>query len=158
MSTEDAFSLRRSATPYISLGVIFFGIAIWLSILAYPKRDWGTMESALLLLGIYALYVFIGTRYRIFVRANTITQRAFGKRSISIEIKDIESVGTELSDLKTMRQMNRPFRRIAINATRDGRAEVIDVSTKHFSGGDIRKLMRLIHSKRPDLQLPGKWL
>ena len=54
--TEEAFSLRRSATPYLALGVISFVLAIWVSIPAYPKRDWGTLESARLLLGIYALY------------------------------------------------------------------------------------------------------
>lgn len=158
MTTENAFVLRRSTTPYLALGAILVGIALWISADAFRKRDMGTIESAMILVGIYALYVLIGTRYRISVHDNTITQRAFAKPTVSIPINEITSVGTERSDLKTMVQMNRPFRRIVINAADGTHASTIDVSIKHFLARDIRKLMSLIHALRPDLQLHTLWI
>jgi hypothetical protein len=158
MKAEETFALRRSVQPYVTLGAIFGGVAIWALVLAYRKLDRGTAESAVLLLAFYAAYVFLGMRYRISLRDNTITQRAFGKRNVSISIRDISSVGTEVSDAKTFVQMNRPMRRIVIASVRDGHATTIDVSMKHFLMADIRKLMRIIHSARPDLNVPNKWL
>ena len=158
MKAEEAFALRRSVQPYVTLGAIFGGVAIWALVLAYRKLDRGTAESAVLLLAFYAAYVFLGMWYRISLRDNTITQRAFGKRNVSISIQDISSVGTEVSDAKTFVQMNRPMRRIVIASVRDGHATTIDVSLKHFLMADIRKLMQIIHSARPDLNVPNKWL
>ena len=158
MNAEETFALRRSAEPYVALGAILGGIAIWFLVDAYRKPDRGTVETAALLLGCYAAYVFIGTRYRMSLRDSTITQRAFWKRNVSISIGDISSVGTEVSDLTTLAQMNRPMRRIVIASVRDGGATTIDVSMKHFLMADIRKLMRIIHSARPDLNLPKQWL
>jgi len=158
MNAGETFWLRRSAQPYVALGLILGGIALWFLVDAYRKPDKGTVEAAALLLACYAAFVLIGLWYRISLRDNTITQRAFGKRNVSISIQDITSVGTEISDLKTLVQMNRPFRRIVIAALRDGHAATIDVSMKHFVMADIRKLMRLIHSARPDLILPSRWL
>ena len=36
--------------------------------------------------------------------------------------------------------------------------QFIDVSLKHFVNEDIRKLMHLIHERRPDLSLPKNWI
>jgi hypothetical protein len=96
MKAEETFALRRSVGPYVTLGAIFGGVAIWALVLAYRKLDSGTAESAVLLLAFYAAYVFLGMWYRISLRDNTITQRAFGKRNVSISIGDISSVGTGL--------------------------------------------------------------
>jgi hypothetical protein len=112
MNAEETFALRRSMQPYVTLGAIFAGVVIWALVLAYRKLDRGTAESAVLLLAFYAAYVFLGMRYRISLSDNRITQRAFGKRNVSISIRNISSVGTEVSDTKTFVQMNRPMRRI----------------------------------------------
>jgi len=158
MTAEETFALRRSVQPYVTLGAIFGGVAIWALVLAYRSLDRGTAESAALLLAFYAAYVFLGLRYRISLRDNTITQRAFGKPNISIAIRDISSVGAQVSDPKTFVQMNRPFRRIVIASVRDGHTTTIDVSMKHFLMADIRRLMQIIHSARPDLNVPNEWL
>jgi hypothetical protein len=65
MKAEEAFALRRSVQPYVTLGAIFGGVAIWALVLAYRKLDRGTAESAVLLLAFYAAYVFLGMWYRI---------------------------------------------------------------------------------------------
>jgi Ca2+/Na+ antiporter len=158
MKAQETFALRRSVQPYVTLGAIFSGVAIWALVLAYRKLDRGTAESAILLLAFYAAYVFLGMRYRISVRDNTITQQAFGKRNVSIGIRDVSSVATEVSDAQAFVQMNRPMRRIVITSVRDGHATTIDVSIKHFLTADIRKLMQIIHLARPDLNVPNKWL
>ena len=158
MNAEETFALRRSAGPYVSLGAILCGIAIWFLVDAYRKPDRGTVETAVLLLAGYAAFVLIGMRYRISLSDNTITQRAFGKRNVCISIRDISSVSTEVSDVKTFVQMNRPMRRIVIASVGDGHATTIDVSMKHFLMADIRKLMRIINSARPDLNVPNEWL
>lgn len=158
MKADQTFALRRSVQPYVGLGVIIGGIAIWILVLAYRQMDKGTAESAVLLLGFYAAWVFLGMWYRIFLRENTITMRAFGKRNVSIAIQEISLVGTEVSDAKTLMKMNRPMRRIVIASVRNGSTRVIDVSLKHFVMADVRKLMGIIHSARPDLKVPAKWL
>jgi hypothetical protein len=118
----------------------------------YLAVFWFTMALGL------PICTILGMRYRISLRDNTITQQAFGKRNVSISIRDVSSVGTEVSDAKTFVQMNRPMRRIVIASVRDGQATTIDVSMKHFLMADIRKLMRIIHSARPDLNVPTMWL
>jgi hypothetical protein len=57
MKAEETFALRRSVQPYVTLGAIFGGVAIWALVLAYRKLDRGTAESAVLLLAFYAAYV-----------------------------------------------------------------------------------------------------
>jgi hypothetical protein len=54
--------------------------------------------------------------------------------------------------------MNRPFRRICINAGPKGARKTIDVSLKHFWQKDIRLLMTIIHQARPDVDMPKNWL
>ena len=92
------------------------------------------------------------------MRNRVIWQRAFGRRRVSIAIRDITSVGQETSDTKTLVAMNRPFRRITIQGSTTGVATTIDVSTKHFVAEDIRRLMHAIQQARPNLLLPQKWL
>jgi hypothetical protein len=53
---------------------------------------------------------------------------------VSISIRDVSSVGTEVSDAKTFVQMNRPMRRIVIASVRDGHVTTIDVSMSAPAG------------------------
>jgi hypothetical protein len=57
--------------------------------------------------------------------------------NVSIAISEITSVGKEVSDPGTLARMNRPFRRICINAGPKGARKTIDVSLKPFWQKDI---------------------
>jgi hypothetical protein len=58
--------------------------------------------------------------------------------------------------MRGLAAMNRPFRRIAIQGSVAGVPTTIDVSTKHFVGADIRRLVHSIQEARPDLAVPQK--
>lgn len=152
------FILRHSIVPYRTLGAFFLAILVWAFVASYRSEKWGTLESAALLSGIYLLYVSIGLWYQVGICDGVIWQRSFGRRRVWLRITDINAVGRETSDAKTLVAMNRPFDRIAIQGMADDERVTVDVSTKHFVAGDIRRLMRVIHEARPDLAVPRNWL
>jgi hypothetical protein len=100
----------------------------------------------------------MGLWYRISLIDGVITQRAFRMPAVSIAIGEITSVGKEVSDPATVAKMNRPFRRLCINAGPEGARKTIDVSLKHFWKRDIQFLMTTIHEARPDLVMPKNWV
>lgn len=78
---------------------------------------------------------------------------------VTIKAADISKVVLETSNAVEIIQQRRPFRRIAIYGRGEGTQEpFIDVSLKHFSETDIKKLMREIARLRPDLAMPRHWL
>jgi hypothetical protein len=108
---------------------------------------------------LFGVLVWIGTCYRIFWRDGAILQKASGGPDVSIRPDEITSVEQETSDVGTALAMRRPFRRIVIYAENPrGEGKYIDVSLKHFLADDVRKLMRAIHARRPDLALPKHWM
>lgn len=154
---NENFSLRRSPAPYFGLGLILGGIALWLIAGAWSKRDMGTIESGLLLLVLFGVHVFIGTRYRVSVRDGTIVQKAFAKKTVTIPFSDIATLISDHSTVKEAAQMNRPFRRIVVASSASSGSKTIDVSQKHFARADIQRLLAEIRAARPDLQLPKHW-
>jgi hypothetical protein len=151
------FVLRHSVEPYVSMSIIFLGFAVWGLVLGLRSKHWGAFQSALLLCAVYSPMVAIGLWYRITLNDGVITQRAFRMPAVSIAIGEITSVGNEVSDPATVAKMNRPLRRICINAGNKGARKTIDISLKHFWKRDIRTLMAAIHQARPDLALPKDW-
>ena len=156
--TPTTLVLRHSIVPYRTLGAFFLAMLVWAFCVSYRSAKWGTFESALLVSAVYSLQIVLGLWYQIGLRNGVIWQRAFGKRRVSIAIRDISSVAQETSDAKTLVATSRPFRRITIQGSTAGAEGVIDVSTKHFVAEDIRQLMRLIQRERSDLHLPKQWL
>jgi hypothetical protein len=150
--------LRHSLVPYRTLGTIFIALTVWGFFMSIRSGKWGFFESGLLLCGVYSLQVAMGFWYRISLQDGVISQRAYGMPNVSIAIDEITSVGKEVSDLGTLAKMNRPFRRICINAGPKGARKTIDVSLKHFWQKDIRALMNIIHEERPDLPMPKEWI
>jgi hypothetical protein len=150
--------LRHSIVPYRTLGAFFLVIMVWAFVESHRTGKWGEFKSAALVSGIYSLHIVLGLWYQIGLHDGIIWQRAFGKRRVSIAIRDISSVGQEVSDAKTLVAMNRPFQRITIRGSTAGKASSVDVSTKHFVAADIRRLMHIIQESRPDLSLPKQWL
>jgi hypothetical protein len=72
----------------------------------------------------------------------------------SIKIANISSIQQEVSNARTAASLRRPFRRIAIYAPSKDGTDFIDISLKHFVHADIKKLLEIIRSKRPDLSVP----
>jgi hypothetical protein len=97
-------------------------------------------------------------RYRIFWDNGEIVQKAVAGNLTKIETGEITDVVQETSDIQTLLTFSRPMRRIVIYARYADRGKHIDVSLKHFVATDIRKLMKAIHDRRPDLELPEQWL
>jgi hypothetical protein len=153
-----SFVLRHSVEPYVSLSIIFLGFALWGLVVGLRSNHWGAFQSGLLLCAIYSPMVAMGLWYRISLIDGVISQRAFRMLPVVIAISEITSVGKEVSDPATMAKMNRPFRRICINAGPKGARKTIDVSLKHFWKRDIQTLMTAIHEARPDLAMPKDWV
>jgi hypothetical protein len=75
-----------------------------------------------------------------------------------IKANEITNVVQETSDLQTLATFSTPMRRIAIYARHADGGKFIDVSLKHFVAADVRRLMKAIHDRRPDLEIPKGWL
>lgn len=159
------FALRRSTAPYRTLSTVFGLFAIWGLVeavtsgnLALKSGNWNLFGVGLMIIGSYLPVIFIGYRYRIFLRDGIIVQKAYGMSDVAIKIKDISALKVETSSASDVAKMNRPFARIAIYSGTDRARSFIDVSLKHFVADDIRRLMRAIQEQRPDLTMPKYWL
>jgi hypothetical protein len=95
--------------------------------------------------------------YKIWFDEKQVFQRAVGGVITSIQFNQITRVASEVSDVDTLVRLRRPFRRISIYGSTSEGNKCIDVSLKHFRPEDIRKLMAVIHERRPDLTLPARW-
>ncbi|HWB44514.1 MAG TPA: hypothetical protein VG900_03670 [Hyphomicrobiaceae bacterium] len=157
--STHAFALRRTVAPYVGFLVIMSGVMILLAYVSLKTRDWTPIASVQMAWPLFGVLVWIGTCYRIFWRDGAILQKASGGPDVSIRPDEITSVEQETSDVGTALAMRRPFRRIVIYAENPrGEGKYIDVSLKHFLADDVRKLMRAIHARRPDLALPKHWM
>jgi len=153
-SKRDAnwVALKRSVAPYVGMGIIIGGVSIFATATALKKDPLGTLEVNAVLWALFAGWVYLGSRYRIYWREDAIRQRASGKPDVTIQMKQIGSL-----DLEVGVDAGRPFRRIAIYTKEPQRSQFIDVSLKHFSAPDIRALVARIRAARPELEVPSQW-
>lgn len=157
--TADDFALRRGVGPYVGFVVILSVTTVLMLYVSLKTRDWTPLETMPVGWFFIAVLVYIGTRYRIFWRDGEVVQKASGGADVSIKTDEITHIEQETSDVGTALAMRRPFRRIVIYAENPhGEGKFIDVSLKHFVADDVRKLMRAIHERRPDLTLPKHWM
>ena len=70
----------------------------------------------------------------------------------------LDSFTSNFKKQDNLATFSRPMRRIVIYAKHADGGKFIDVSLKHFVAADVRRLMKLIHERRPDLAVPVKWL
>ncbi len=154
---SNSFALRRSFRPYWGLVIIFSILSVYGLYYTFTSHD-------LFGLSIFFGWIFVafntwfGMRYRIFWDDGEIIQKAVAGNLTKIKTDEITDVIQETSDLQTLATFSRPMRRIVIYARHAEGGKFIDVSLKHFVADDIRKLMRAIHERRPDLTLPKHWL
>jgi hypothetical protein len=154
----NSFTLGRSIYPYS----LYIGVCSALCLLT--AFDWYKLHDASLFLMIIVVSLFTfatlygDTRYRIFWNDGEIKQISANKCVTVINASEITRIGQERSDLRTRLALRRPADRIAIYAGRGNEERHIDVSLRHFVAKDIRRLVRAIHEKRPDLPVPGGWL
>jgi hypothetical protein len=158
MEHTSDFALRRTIRPYAAEIIVLGAVTLlWISVLL-KTRDFGSFA---VIASIWALFVFAhygDTRYRVFWENDAIKQIAANKDVTIIKPSEINRIDLEQSDLQTLFQMRRPTRRIAIYANGAQGHKWIDVSLKHFDAEDIRRLMRAIQEKRPDLAIPKNWI
>lgn len=157
-SERNSFALRRSAGPYVGFTVILAGVTGLLVFVSLKTGDWTPFGMVLLGWFFLAVIVYIGTRYRIFWRYGVIVQKASSKTDVSIKTDEITRVVQETSSIGTLVRLRRPFRRITIYAEKPSdEGKFIDVSLEHFVADDVRKLMRMIRDRCPDLTFPKHW-
>jgi hypothetical protein len=152
---SPTFTLRRSIRPYVGLAVILLLVSLFVIAGSFQQND-STFGFIIVLGSIFflALNVFIGTRYRVYWKNDAVGMHPVGSKDVIIPVDKITLVRQE-----TSLERGRAFRRIAIYAhSAEDKATFVDVSLKHFAHDDIRKLMRAIHEKRPDLSLPKNWI
>jgi hypothetical protein len=133
----------------VTLGQLFVSI---------EKHVWALALSAPVMWLFFGFLVYIGLRYRIFWTDEEVCQEASGAPRVCIMYGQITTVTSEISKPSELFAASRPFRRIVISTENSrGEGKFIDVSLKHFAADDIRKLMRTIRERRPDLELPKQW-
>jgi hypothetical protein len=154
---RNEFALTRSIYPYRFTIIVCTGISV-LSVFAWAKsKDPGIFLVILFLWLVSFATQYENTRYRIFWKDGVIKQISANKFVTTINCPEITRIVQERSDLQSRLRMQRPLDRIAIYAGQCAQERHIDVSLRHFTSDDIRKLMRAIHERRPDLMIPRNW-
>jgi len=138
--------LRFSIQPYVGMGVACALSLVMLFIISFETKTWDPLiEFWWLPSLLFAGWVFIGTRYRIFYDHACVKMVASGLAPVLIAYSEITRIRNESSF-----EQGRPFRRIAIYAG----DRFVDLSLKHFVIEDVRSLIGVIQGKRPDLEFP----
>src|SRR5208337_3879507 len=137
--------------------IVCIGISV-LAVFAWAKtKDPNIFFVTLLVWLVTIATQYENTRYRIFWKDGVIKQVSMNKFVTTISCPEITLVVHERSDLQNRLRMQRPLDRIAIYAGQGAQERQIDVSLRHFTSDDIRKLMHAIHEQRPDLTIPRNW-
>jgi hypothetical protein len=76
----------------------------------------------------------------------------------TISAAEFTNVKQETSDVVTLLSFEDRSAAFTIYAEMATEIKRIDVSLKYFVADDVRKLMYVIHDKRPNLDLIGNWL
>ena len=151
--------LRRTIAPYTGQIAILALVTLSMSFVSIWKHAWGLILSTPVMWLLFAPLVYFGSKYKIYWTSNDICQQASGGPRVCIQYGEIARIALETSKPGELLAASRPFRRIAIYAENPhGEGKFIDVSLKHFVADDIRELMRAIHARRPDLELPKHWV
>jgi hypothetical protein len=156
------FELKHSMRPYALVLILLFAIGLLALWVGFAKNDWGAFYVMVAAVVIYLLKIyFYDLHYSIFFKDGSIVMQGANwipnpKDFTSIKVADITSIKRETSDLRTLAAQRRASQRIAIYD--ENHQKFIDVSLKHFTQNDVRKLMQIIHDHRPDLTIPNGWV
>src|SRR5208337_82088 len=136
------FELRRSIRPYMA-DMVITGIISALFIFAAIKNNNATLLwPVLILIAASAATRWSDLRYRVFWKNNAVERITSNGFKTTIVANDISHMEYETSGPNTLLRLNRPSRRITIYSKNK---EHLDVSLKHFTINDIRRLMQAIH-------------
>jgi hypothetical protein len=157
ITDQQTFVLGRSWVPYRVFIVIF--VLVFLPIVPYMFRthDLSPLVFWAIIGPLAVVYVWYQRRYRISWQNGSVVQNAAAGPVVTISVDEMERVVQERSDIRTLLSLSRPGRRITIYGRTAPGMKFIDVSLYHFKLNDVRKLMRLIHERRPDLVVPKGW-
>jgi hypothetical protein len=125
---------------------------------AARSEQWGLLLGLAVAWLAFLCLLLIALRYQISWSDESISQQASGGKSVNISYADIKEVRFESASATEWAAMARPFRRITIYGHGVGGRRHIDISVRHFAGGDIRSLLKKIHERRPELTLPERWI
>lgn len=155
--SEDYFILRIIIDPYVLVPLVCLAVGVMSIPYIIKTNDWSPIWCLLILCMIYAWIPYTSIRYRIWWQDGTIFQQSADRIMTSISISDINQIKRESSDLNTLLSLRRPSRRLTVYGDTSEGSKVIDVSLIHFNLQDVRKLMKMIHNKRPNLEMPKGW-
>jgi hypothetical protein len=144
--------LRRTPRPYVGIGVILIFVSALVALVATQLRSIQPLIYTGAMWIPYIVWLYIGSRYKVYWDEEHIFQRASGVKQICISFSDIEAVQLK-SKMLSDAVAGRPFIRIEISDI----SNTIDISLKHFKNSDIKRLMQVIISKRPDVYVPRSW-
>lgn len=158
-NNKSRFYLKQTLSPILYLP-FFVSLSIPMSLfIAIKTHSWDTFWKLMLITLFFYMLCYVFARYvrqyKIFWDDDAVGMRTTGgKEDIIISVNKITLIRQEAS-----LERGRVFRRIAIYSQKpSGTGQFVDVSLKHFIPEDIKKLMNLIHEKRPDLEMPKGWL
>jgi len=152
-----SFLLRLDFKVY--LPILYIVILVTMVSLPYVLKTYDLSPIVAIGVGsiIFAHIVYTATFYRVWWKDEKVFRKVYGGGVISLNVNDIHEIRFEKSDLQTFISLSRPSQRIAIYGSDSEGGKFIDVSLKHFKMEDVQKLMKLIHEKRPDLEMPKGW-
>jgi energy-coupling factor transporter transmembrane protein EcfT len=154
-SSEKSQRLRRTISPYMGQIIILALVTLGVLFVAIKSNEWKLILSVPVMWLLFLVLVYIGLKYKIYWTDAEVCQEASGGQKVCIKYGEITKIASEISKPAELLSASRPFRRIAIYAEKpNGESKFIDVSLKHFSVDDVRKLMQAIHDRCPDLTLP----
>lgn len=154
------FSLRRVYGPYAIWPIVIVLLAVvWWPYVANSHNWSPVLEISAVLGPLIVLIIYAMSRYRISYRNGTIVTRSggFGGEIRIIRIDDITRLKQEASDVHTLLKLARPSHRITIYANTPDGETFTDVSLKHFNREDVRRLIKIIHDRRPEIGMPKGW-
>ena len=159
---KNEFYLKHTFNLEMFYLVLFIILTIFFIIVEIRIHSWDWNFFLIILIsGIFfpSVSAYYTRLYKVFWRNDTVGMHTIGmKEDVVIPVNEITSIkkGASFERLKSSQGITRRvFRRIAIYQEKsDGTVKFVDVSLKHFIPEDIKKLMTLIHEKRPDLEIP----
>lgn len=159
LTLSDQFQyLRRTIYPYVGQIAILLLVTFFVLFISVNTHVYKLLFSVPVIWLLFAPFMYFGLKYKIYWNDNELCQKASGQHDVYIKYSEITRIASEVSNPGELLSAARPFRRIAIYAgSVQDEGKFIDVSLKHFAVGDVRRLMRRVHERRPDLALPKHW-
>lgn len=154
---QDAFVLRHNLWPNLIMPIIFLLLFPLLIVVAIKINDWSMVKFMVIFaLIVSAFDVWFKIKCNVWFKDDKIFLKVVGGY-MTMKINKIQKIKEERSFNIIYYNDNRPSWRISVYGEASKEPGIIDISLNLFKTEDVRKLMKIIHEYRPDLDMPKGW-